>query len=130
MNMTDHRQNQQGEKTGKGFPWCPCPFLFYSLLDIILPALLYLGFPGSSVVKNPPANAGDPRDVGSIPRLGRSPGRGNGNSVQYSCLGDPMDRGTWWATVHGVASSWTRLSTHTHSACYVYFFHKLLKNSS
>ena len=53
-------------------------------------------FPGGSVVKNPPASAGD---VNSIPGLGRSPGEGNGNSLQYSCLENPLDRGTWWATV-------------------------------
>ena len=57
------------------------------------------------VVKNPPANAGDARDVGSIPRLGRSPGVGNGNPLKYSCLEDYMDRGTWRATVHGIAKS-------------------------
>ena len=55
------------------------------------------------MVKNPPANAGDARDWGSIPGLGRSPGQGNGNSLQYSCLQNPMDRGVWRATVHGVA---------------------------
>ena len=59
------------------------------------------------------ANAGDPRDTVSIPGLGRSPGGGNGNTLQYSCLGNPMDRGTWQATVHGVAKSQTRLSTYT-----------------
>ena len=48
-------------------------------------------------------------DPGSIPGLGRSPGEGNGNPLQYSCLGNPMDRGTWWATVHGVSKSQTRL---------------------
>ena len=52
------------------------------------------------MVKNPPANAGD---MDSIPGLGRSPGEGNGNPLQYSCLGNPMDRGAWWTTVHGVA---------------------------
>ena len=52
------------------------------------------------MVKNPPANAGD---SGSNPGLGRSPGEGNGNPLQYSCLEDSMDRGAWWATVHGVA---------------------------
>ena len=56
------------------------------------------------VVKNPPASTGDIRDVGSIPGLGRSPGEGNGTPLQYSCLENPMDRGAWWATVHGVAN--------------------------
>ena len=55
------------------------------------------------VVKNPPANAGDLRDTGSIPGLGRSRGGGHGNPLQYSCLENPMDGGAWWATVHGVA---------------------------
>ena len=52
----------------------------------------------SSVVNNPPANAGD---MGLIPGLGRSPGEGSGNPFQYSCLGNPMDRGPWWTTVQG-----------------------------
>ena len=59
------------------------------------------------VVKNPPANAGDIRDVGSIPGSGRSPGGGHGDPLQYSCLENPMDRGAWWATVYGMAKSWT-----------------------
>ena len=63
-----------------------------------------MGFPGGSVVKNPPANAGN---KGSIPGSGRSPGGGNGNSLQDSCLGNPMDRGAWQATVHTVAKSQT-----------------------
>ena len=69
------------------------------------------------VVKNPPANAGDIRDEGSIPGLGRFPGGGNGNPPQYSCLENLMDRRAWRATVHGVTESWTRLkqlSTHTY----------------
>ena len=57
------------------------------------------------VVKNPPANAGDARDSGSIPALGRSPGGGHGNPLQYSCLENPMDREAWQATVHGVTES-------------------------
>ena len=79
-----------------------------------------LSFLGASqavlVVKNPPANAGDIRDRGSISGLGRSPGGGPANPLQYSCLENPMDRGAWWATVHGVTKSWTQLkglSTHT-----------------
>ena len=59
------------------------------------------------MVKNPPDNA---EDVGLIPGSGRSPGKGNGKPVQYSCLENPMDRGAWWATVHGVAESQTQLS--------------------
>ena len=64
------------------------------------------------VVKNLLANAGDVRDSGLIPELGRSPGGGNGNPLHYSCLENPMERGAWWATVsivHRVAKSWTRL---------------------
>ena len=61
------------------------------------------------VVKNPPANTANIRDKGSIPGLGISPGEGNGNPLQYSCLENPMDRGAWWATVHSVAKSQTRL---------------------
>ena len=61
------------------------------------------------VVKNPPANAGDVRDLGSIPGWGRSPGGGQGNRLQYFCLENPMDGGAWQATVHRVAQSWTQL---------------------
>ena len=57
------------------------------------------------VVKNLPANAADIRDAVSIPRLGRSPGGGHGNPLQYSCLKNPMDRGAWWAIVHGITNS-------------------------
>ena len=63
-----------------------------------------MGFLGGSTVKNLPANAGD---AGSIPGSGKSPGEGNDNPLQYSCLGNSMDRGAWWATVHGVAKSQT-----------------------
>ena len=59
------------------------------------------------MVRDGPANAGDIRDVGSIPGSGRFPGGGNGNTLQYSCLENPMDRGAWRATVHGVTKSWT-----------------------
>ena len=60
------------------------------------------------VVKNPPAIAGDARDLGSIPVLGRSPEGGSCHPLQYSCLENSIDRGAWWPTVHGVAKSWTR----------------------
>ena len=61
------------------------------------------------MVKNPPAKAGDIRDAGSTPGLGRYPGGGHGNSFQYSCLENTMDRGAWWTTVHIVAKSQTQL---------------------
>ena len=64
-------------------------------------------FPGSSAGKESACNAGDPS---LIPESGRSAGEGIGYPLQYSCLENPMDRGAWWATVHGVAKSWTRLS--------------------
>ena len=70
----------------------------------------YLGFLGGSMVTYPPASTGDAGDVGSKPGLGRSPGGGNGNPLQYSCLENPMDRGAWRATVHRVTQSWTQLS--------------------
>ena len=63
------------------------------------------------MAKNLPANAEEERDMDSIPGLGRSPGEGNGDPLQYSCLEKPMDRGAWWATVYGVAKSQTQLST-------------------
>ena len=66
-----------------------------------------LGFPGGSDSIETACNAGDP---GSIPGSGRSPGEGNGYPLQYSCLENSVERGTWLATVHGVAKSWTRLS--------------------
>ena len=69
-----------------------------------------LGFPGGAVVKNPPANAGDARDVGSLPGLGKSLEEGNGNPLQDSYLGNPMDRGAWRATAHRVTKTQTQLS--------------------
>ena len=72
---------------------------------------VFQGFPGGSVVKNLPVSAGD---VGLVPGLERSPGEGNDNPLQYSRLENSMDRGAWRATIHGVAKSRARLSTHTH----------------
>ena len=69
-----------------------------------------VGFPGDSVVKNPPVNA---RDVSSTPGSGRSPEEGNGNPLQYFCLENSMDGGASWVTFHGVAKSRTRLSDFT-----------------
>ena len=79
---------------------------------------LYVSYRASQealVVKNPPASAGDIRDTDLIPGSGRSPGRGHGNPLKYSCLENPMDRGAWKAAVHGVTKNWTplkRLSKH------------------
>ena len=91
----------------------------HACLLLVLLLLIYLPGPNFSpcitaskrvsqvalVVKNPPANAGDIGDTGSIPGSGRSPGGGHGNPLQCSCLENPMDRGAWWATVHGVTKS-------------------------
>ena len=81
-----------------------------SLLRDLAGYLTLLLFPGGSDGKASARNAGDP---GSIPGLGRSPGEGNGNPLQYSCLENSMDGGAWWATVHGVAKSRTFLSDFT-----------------
>ena len=70
--------------------------------------MLRLGFPGGAVMKDPPANAGD---TNSTPGMGRCPEEGNGNPLQYSSLGNPTNRGAWWATVHGVTKSQMQLST-------------------
>ena len=89
---------------GKGYP------LQYSGLENFMDYTVHVGFPGGSEVKVSACNA---EDLGSIPGSGRSPGEGNGNPLQYSCLENPMDRGAWWAPVHGVAESRTKLSDST-----------------
>ena len=87
-----------------------CSLLLYrNIIDFCILILYLMGFPGTQVVKNSLANA---RDVGSIPGSGRSLGGGNDISLQYSCLGNPMDRGAQWATVHEVTKSRMRLSMH------------------
>ena len=89
------------------------PGIVLSTLDVLnhlLIITLRYGFPGGAVLKNLPVNRGD---TGSIPGSGRSPGKGNGNPLQYSCLGNPMDKGAWQATVHGVAKSQAQLSDST-----------------
>ena len=87
-----------------------------------------MGFPGGSAGKESACNAGD---LGLIPGLRRPPGEGNGNPLQYSCLENPMDRGAWWATVHGVTKSRTRLSnfTFTYSNLSYYYYLLYLKLS-
>ena len=89
-------------------PFSPVHWPLYSLPTCLL--IASLGFPGDSEVKASACSAGD---LASIPGSGRSPGEGNGNPLPYSCLENPMDRGAWWATVHGVAKSRTRLSDFT-----------------
>ena len=78
---------------------------------------VFFCLPGGSVVKNPVA------DVGLMPESARSPGEGNSNPLQYSCLGNPMDRGAWWAIVRGIAKSWTAniysALTHTPHSIYI-----------
>ena len=114
-------------------PWlkicCKLPFLSHfkteeSLSHIVNSNCSFLSseeaFPCSSVGKGSACSAGDP---GSIPGLGRSPGVGNGNRLQYPCLENLMDRGAWWAAVHGVTKSRTRLSIFT----FTFHFHALEK---
>ena len=71
-------------------------------------------FPCDTVVKNSPVNGGDTRDMGSISRSGRSPGGRNGNLLQYSCLGNSVDRGNWWAAVHGITVRHDCVTKHAH----------------
>ena len=78
-------------------------------MDIQVAFISWQGFPGGTSEKNHLANPGDIKDPGSTPGLGKSPGGGHGNPLQYSCLETPMDRGDWWATIHSVAQSRTRM---------------------
>ena len=80
---------------------------------VCVPVHPLLGFPGGSVVKNPPANVGDTRDTRWIPGWERSPGVGNGNPPQCSCLENTIDRGAWPTTVHGVTKIWAQEHVHT-----------------
>ena len=93
-------------------------FKFFTMME---KSMKYLstgkGFPGGA--KNPPVNAGGVRDMGLIPGLRRSPGGGHGNSLQYTCLENPMDRGAWWTTVHRVCqeSDMTEMTAQKPFAC-------------
>ena len=101
---------------GMGTHWTPT-FFFSSIF-------IYVCFPGGAVGKNPPANTGDARDAGSIPRSGRSPGGGHGNPIHYSCLENPMDREAWRAAVHGsqrVGHDWAT-SLHFTVPCQQFMF--------
>ena len=105
-NWANEQQKQQSCNSGKcNSPLCsvegPADTPFVNFIR-------NAGFPGDSVVKNLFAKAGDARDMGLIPESGRSPGGGNGNTLQYSCLENTMDRRAWRATVHGVAKELDR----------------------
>ena len=89
----------------------PFAFLWYKSHAAKGNLVCSLGFPGASEVKASACNLGSV--LGSVPVSGRSPGEGNGNPLQYSCLENPMEGGAWWATVHGVTKSQTRLSDFT-----------------
>ena len=91
--------------------------IFFSICCLPPSSRETVGFPGGSEVKVPASNAGN---LGSIPGSGRSPREGNGNPLQYSCLENPMDGGAWWATVHGVTKSRTRLSDFTFTFTFSY----------
>ena len=99
---------QKGKKRKKKKDLALIMFCFFNLAASYMDLLNC--FPGGSEVKESASNAGD---LGSIPGSGRSPGEGNGNPLQDSCLENPMDGGVWWATVHGVAKSQTRQSDFT-----------------
>ena len=95
-----------------------CDWLVYGCLlqiYVLLPHNTVEDFPGSTVVKNPPTSERGTRDMGSISGSGKSPGEGNGNPLQYSCLENPKDRGAWWATVHVIPKSRTWLSVCVHT---------------
>ena len=101
-------------------------FLANRSTNVLSPFLHYITIQHSQVaphvvlmVKNWPASAGDTRDMGSIPGLGRSPGVANGNPLLSSCLGNFMDRGVWWAIVHGAAKIWIILSTYMYIHTYI-----------
>ena len=81
-----------------------------------------MGFPGGAVVKNPPANAGDAGNLGSVPRLGRSHGGGHGNPIQYSSLKDPMDRRTWRVTVVSQRDTTECMRVHTHTHTHTHYY--------
>ena len=97
--------------------------IFQNPLKLSLPHLLGFGLPWWLSSKESTSSAGDAGGDGSILGSGRSPGGGHGNPLQYSCLGNSMDRGSWWATVLGVAKSWTRLKRLSmHSLTIAYLF--------
>ena len=106
------RPTEQGSPLASGFRVTVIRLNFPFLCTL---SIKDLGFPNGPVVKNLPANAEDAKDAALIPGWERSPGIGNSYLLQYPCLENSLDRGTWWATAHGVTKSWTQLSTHMHA---------------
>ena len=100
--VCSHPQQVLSETSSLSAFWI---FKIYIYIYLFIYLLQCIGFPGGSVVKNLPANAGDSGDMGLISRLERSPGGGNDNPLRYSCPENPMEGGVWWATVHGVTKS-------------------------
>ena len=97
---------------------CTAKWFNYTYVHIHIYICIHIHIQASQmalVVKNLPANTGDATDVGPVPGSGRSPGEGNGNPLQYPCLGNSMNRGAWLAIVHVVTKTWTILSAHTHT---------------
>ena len=118
-----HVIGQMGMGTLRMSYWTSLMYTFWGFL--YLQVFQTSGFPDGSDGKASACNAGD---LGSIPGLGRSPGEGNGNPLQYSCLENPMDGGAWWATVHRVTKSRIWLSDFTHSLCileHLYYFNRM-----
>jgi len=107
LSLIDGKFQQKIRKLNQAIKNTSCPNMIYSK-NVYIKAVW--GFPWGLDDKESACNAGDPC---SIPGLGRSPGEGNGNPLQFSSLENSIDRGAWWATVHGVAESWTQLSDYT-----------------
>ena len=111
--------------------------LHFALTPVYVHKHMHTGFPGGTGGKEPACKCRRHRDMGSIPATGRSPGGGNGNTLQYSCLENPMDRGAWQATVHRVAKSQTRLKRLSMHMCtficihiYIYILEKRMTTHS
>ena len=107
-------------KKGWSYPQDRWPVLSGRTVIFCHPVPSLMGFPGGSMVKNLPTNAGNAGDTSLIPGSRRSPGEGNGNPLQYSCLGNPMDRGAWRAIVHGVPKSQNDWVTEHTGMCLLY----------
>ena len=113
--------------TGTLLSYIKCPHMcVVPRLSLLVPTQTWWGFPGGSVVKNPPANAGDSEDGDLIPGSGRSPERGNGNPLYYSCLENSMDGAAWQIAVRGVAKSWTQLNDWAHLLAHRYHSLKII----